>query len=1096
VNCPACQRDNPPESNFCNHCGARMSGSSPTSVREPRDYTPAHLARRILTTRFAVEGERKPVTVLFVDLKGSVELSAGRDPEEWHQVMDRFFERLTRGVHRFEGTVNQYTGDGVMALFGAPIAHEDHAQRACYAALFLRDELRRFSQELRRERGLDLHVRMGMNSGNVVVGRIGDDLRMDYTAQGAVVGLAARMQQIAEPGRIYLTEHTAALVPGYFELEDLGGFNIRGIPDPVTVQALEGVGPVQTRLDLARARGLSPFVGRNEELAALDAAFDAASDGEGPVVGLVANPGLGKSRLCFEWLDALRAKELPILEVRCFSHRRMVPFAPVLQLLRQLFGITDADDPEMARDKIAGRTVRLDPELAPTLPGLFEFLGVPDAEPPLRDDPVAREQQTLDVTGRLLEARTAAKPGVLLIEDLHWLDAASDVFLANLIGSGALRRTVLLLNYRPEYRAAWMDLDAFRPLRIEPLGDAAADALLADLLGGDESVAGLAERIREHTRGNPFFIEEVLRALIESGALQGERGGYRAPEAIEDLGMPPTLQALLTARIDRLPAREKQVLQDAAVLGRRFPEAALELLSGEDPRALAETLRTLVDADFLVEESLYPRRQYAFQHGLTHQVALEGQLVSRRRAVHRRAALVREEIHADKLDEHAALLAHHWDAAGEPLAAAHWHRRAALWAGVNHAPESLRHWRRIHALIGRQGETPEARSLAIEACGQLIIAIGRMGGASEEADRLFDEAMELAARHGDPGAALRVRLHYAHFNTTTGRSTEAERGLAEIGAALAGHADDTLQAAYLHLLPQPRLLVRGTCERVLDECDAAVAYAEAHPGAGSEVLGFRLLPMALTWRGYALAVTGRVTEGRRELERAIDRAAEGHPGAELQAHNCGLALAELMLDPATALHWGSRSLEMAERIGLGESLAEIGYGRACLFGGDPAAALAAFENGLARTQTSHSYAYQELPYWVAISRAKLALGDATGAFGAAAAAVERAPGRGFYGADAHLARALAGLARDAGASLSSIEPDLAEAEQLARAGSAASRLPFVARARAECERRRGDRAAQRTTLSAARDAFAEMGANRLHRELERELANLEPGDLS
>jgi class 3 adenylate cyclase len=303
-------------------------------------YTPEHLARRILTQRSAVEGERKQVTVLFVDLKSSVELSAGLDPEDWHRIMDHFFELLTRGVHRFEGTINQYTGDGVMALFSAPLAHEDHARRACYAALHLSEETRRYAQQLRRERGLDFHVRMGMNSGDVVVGRIGDDLRMDYTAQGAVVGLAARMQQIAEPGRIYVTEHTAQLVPGYFEFEDLGPFRIRGVADPLVVHALAGPGAVKTRLDLSRARGFSAFVGRAEELAALDAALARARKGERQLLGLEAGPGLGKSRLCYEWLKPLRrtaaapardpardpaaggGEGFAVFEVQCVSHRR------------------------------------------------------------------------------------------------------------------------------------------------------------------------------------------------------------------------------------------------------------------------------------------------------------------------------------------------------------------------------------------------------------------------------------------------------------------------------------------------------------------------------------------------------------------------------------------------------------------------------------------------------------------------------------------------------------------------------------------------------------------------------------------------------
>ncbi|HKX01578.1 MAG TPA: adenylate/guanylate cyclase domain-containing protein, partial [Methylomirabilota bacterium] len=378
MRCIRCQQDNPPGSNFCLGCGTRLGSTcalcGAALVAGARfcikcgvqveaaapgarfssavSYTPKHLAERILTSKVALEGERKHVTVLFADVKGSTELTDQVDLEVWHAILDRFFEILTEGVHRFEGTVNQYTGDGIMALFGAPLAREDHAQRACYAALQLRERLRSYTDELRLSRGLNLGVRIGLNSGEVVVGKIGDDLRMDYTAQGLTVNLAARMEQIAAPGHIYLTDRTAQQVEGYFRLRDVGPLQIKGVRDTVRVWDLEDVGPLRTRLDAARSRGFSRFVGRERELAALEDAFDQAAAGQGQVVGVVAAAGTGKSRLCTEFVARCRARGVQIADAQCPTIGKSLPFLPLLELLRDLFGIVDSDSGDEARRKI------------------------------------------------------------------------------------------------------------------------------------------------------------------------------------------------------------------------------------------------------------------------------------------------------------------------------------------------------------------------------------------------------------------------------------------------------------------------------------------------------------------------------------------------------------------------------------------------------------------------------------------------------------------------------------------------------------------------------------------------------------------------
>src|SRR6266705_1016434 len=435
LRCPSCGHANRAAAKFCEECGTRLASAAASAEppRAPRDYTPRHLAEKILGSRAALEGERKQVTVLFADVKGSMDLAEQLDPEEWHRILDRFFQLLAEGVHRFEGTVNQYTGDGIMALFGAPIAHEDHARRACYAALHLAEALRRYGEELKRTRGLGFSVRMGLNSGEVVVGRIGDDLRMDYTAQGHTVGLAQRMEQLAEAGRAYLTEHTAKLVAGYFRLRDLGRLAVKGASGPLRVFELEGAGALRTRLDASRARGFTRFVGCADEMAALESALDRAVAGRGQVVGVVAEAGTGKSRLCFEFAERCRARGIPVYETHAVAHGKAVPLLPVLELWRRYFGITEQDSAQTARDKIAGRIVLLDPQLTDALPLMLDYLGVPDPERPApRVEPEARQRQLADLMRQLGRARSQREPVVFLMEDLHWLDAASEQFLENL----------------------------------------------------------------------------------------------------------------------------------------------------------------------------------------------------------------------------------------------------------------------------------------------------------------------------------------------------------------------------------------------------------------------------------------------------------------------------------------------------------------------------------------------------------------------------------------------------------------------------------------------------------------------------------------
>jgi class 3 adenylate cyclase/tetratricopeptide (TPR) repeat protein len=874
LRCPSCDNTVPPGSQFCNSCGHSLAPITPTTPpdRTPRDYTPKHLADKILRSKSALEGERKQVTVLFADVKGSMELAEQVDSEEWHAILDRFFQILADGVHRFEGTVNQYTGDGIMALFGAPIAHEDHAQRACWAALHLRDELRRYADELRVERALNFSTRMGMNSGEVVVGKIGDDLRMDYTAQGQTVGLAARMEELAESGRVYLTQHTADLATGYFELRDLGASQIKGLSEPLHLFELEGVGRLRTRLEVSRARGFSRFVGRSGEMATLESALIQAGEGRGQVVGVVGEAGVGKSRLCLEFVEGCRARGIAVHEAHCPAHGKAVSFLPLLELLRAYFGIAERDSAAEARRKIAGTLLLQGEAMRELLPLVFDFVGVPDPDQPvLRMEPEVRQQRLFAFVRQLFEARGTGAPSVTLVDDLQWIDAGSDAFLAQVAEVVNGSRTLLLLNFRPEYQASWMRKSYYQQLPLAPLGTQAMGELLADLLGRDASLSELSERIAERTRGNPFFTEELVQSLAEVGRLEGSRGAYRLTRAVEELELPATVQAVLSARIDRLGECEKRLLQTTSVIGKELSEAVLRRVAELPEADLQAALASLTEAEFLYPKALFPDLEYAFRHPLTQEVAYGSQLGEHRQRVHASVARALEEVHAESADEHAALVAHHWENAGEALEAARWHRRAADWAGLRNLEEALRHWRSCQVLTADLSESAEADAIHLAACvGVLRGATWYLDVANEEAQVSFREGRSLAEQAGDPTTLATLLLLYS--GALAAREAFVE-GLSVRDQAIQlsdRTGDNGLRAWARTFYMTP--FRAGRLEEMRVRSEEGLDLVAGDPELGSEYAGFSPLVALTGIRGAALCFQGRLGEGFEAIDRAMELA--------------------------------------------------------------------------------------------------------------------------------------------------------------------------------------------------------------------------------
>jgi class 3 adenylate cyclase/tetratricopeptide (TPR) repeat protein len=1092
--CASCGQANPAGQEFCNGCGQRLGESAGAAERAPRAYTPPHLAEKILTSRAALEGERKQVTVLFADVKGSMDLAEKLDPEVWHAVMDRFFQLLADGVHRFEGTVNQYMGDGIMALFGAPVAHEDHARRACYAALHLADELRRYATELRLRQGLSFSVRMGLNSGEVVVGKIGDDLRMDYTALGHTVGLAARMEQLAEPGKVFLTEQTARLVAGFFTLRDLGESAVKGVAAPLRVYELEGVGSLRTRLDVARARGFSRFVGRTEEMASLEAALGRAVAGTGQIIGVVAEAGVGKSRLCHEFTERARAQGIAVYDAHCVAHGKMIPFFPILELLRGYFGITDQDGDEAARRKVAGTLLLLDPELTDGLPLLLEFLGVPDPERPVpRMDPEARQRQLFQLIRRLVHARSRREPAVLLIDDLHWIDGASEAFVETVIEALSGTRTLFLVNFRPEYHAGWTQKSYYQQLPLRPLGPEAIAELLASLLGTDPSLAALVERVRERTRGNPFFIEEVVQSLLEAGTLQGARGSYCLARPVAEVAIPATVQAVLAARIDRLPEREKQVLQTAAVIGKEFSEPILQAVVELPPSELAAALRALVAAEFLYEAALFPQAEYAFRHPLTQEVAYRSQLAERRARVHAAVARAIAAQYPERLDERAALLAQHWEAAGEKLEAARWHARAASWSGTSDPTQALRHWRKVRELADALPESAETVALGLTARSFSLIYGWRLGISHEEAEAVFSEAEWMASKAGDIGSRAILLSAYGIVRGLNEGDVREYARLARQAFALAEESGDP--ALCVGAAPTAfGLMCTGEYREGVAIYDRAIELADGDVTVGAGVLFACPYALCHALKGLHLVELGELEEARRLLEQGRKIAREqGDIEVVGWSHQWSTWLAYFQGEPEAALGHAQQALEIAERIGgsMSRAYAWFTLGWAERMRGEWRQAIKALERSLAIARESRTQAERDVSRLALLGESYLGLGDLERARALVAEGLAIAQARGHRSGETHtslaLARVLLGSAGPA--ARAEIEAALARALELARDTGAKAFEPLVHVERAELARQSGDEEGRARELREAHRLFTAMGAAGHAARLARELGS-------
>ena len=837
--CPSCGAANPPGNKFCGQCATPLRAPSSAPPATPDSYTPRHLAARILGSKAALEGERKQVTVLFADMKGSTELLADRDPEEARRILDPVLERMMEAVHRYEGTVNQVMGDGIMALFGAPLAHEDHAVRACYAALRMHAAIGRYAEEARRTHGVEVQIRVGLNSGGVVVRSVGSDLRMDYTAVGQTTHLAARMEQLAPAGTTRLTAETLRLAEEFVQVRPLGPVPVKGLAAPIDVFELTGAGTARTRLQAARARGFSRFVGRDTDMEQIRQAAAQARQGRGQLVAVVGEAGVGKSRLFYEFIRSHHGpgRGWRVLEASSVSYGRATLFLPLAELLRGYFGIEDRDDLRAVRAKVTGTLLTLDRTLEESVPALLWILDVPDpGEAFLLLEPPQRRRRAIDSVKRVLLRESQVQPLLLLFEDLHWIDTETQAVLDSLAESLGSAAVLLAVNYRPEYRHGWGSKSYYRQLRLDPLPPESADALLAALLGGDPSIAKLAPLLIERTEGNPLFLEESVRTLVETGVLVGEPGAYRLAGGAAPIQMPATVQSILAARIDRLRPELKRLLQAAAVVGKTVPVALLASVAEMPEDALHAALAELQAAELLYEARLFPDLEYTFKHALTHEVAYGGVLQERRRALHGRILDVLEQLHADRLGEHAEVLAHHAERAALTDRAVRYLREAGNRAAARSANrEAIELLERALALLAELPESRDTLSEALDvriALGSPLIALH--GPPSPIVEASYRAALDLVERLDDASRRFLVQwgLWYVQFTRADyPPAVEAGEHLLQT-ARRTGDRDQLLEA---HHALWPTLAAMGEVKRALPHIERGLELydRERHAGMAS-----------------------------------------------------------------------------------------------------------------------------------------------------------------------------------------------------------------------------------------------------------------------
>jgi class 3 adenylate cyclase/tetratricopeptide (TPR) repeat protein len=964
--CESCGATNPPENKFCGQCGAPLQRISIATPPAPDSYTPKHLADKILTSKAALEGERKQVTVLFCDIVDSSRLAERLDPEAMHEVMDRALRLMAEAVHRYEGTVNQFLGDGLMALFGAPVALEDHAFRGVQTALAIRETLSGYSEQLKRDRGVELQLRLGLNTGLVVVGRIGDDLRMDYTAVGDTTHLASRVQALAEPGTILITEATHRLVEGYVQTGSLGPVSVKGRSERVRVYRVIGRRRGRTRLEVSVERGLTELVGRERELAVLHECLARVRAGRGQVVGLVGEPGVGKSRLLYEFHQSLEGERVTWLEGHCVAYGQTTPYLPILGMLRTNFQIEEDDNPLQIQEKLRQGIHRLAPALDGILPFLGDVFGLPGANESLKHlDPKDKRQKTFEAIRTLTVVGSQQRLHVLILEDLHWIDPISEDYLAFLAASLAGVPVLLLTTQRPGYTVRWADKTYYTQIALDLLGERETETLVAALLGTRYLPSDLVRFVRDKAEGNPLFMEEITASLLERGMLL-RRNGEVLWAGGAPVDFPATIQDIIRARIDRLEEPIKRTVQAAAAIGREF---GLRLLTriAEVAADVQHHLEILTRAELIHETRFFPELEYIFKHAVTQDVAYQSLLVKRRKDLHGAIGRAVEDLYADRLDEHAPILAYHYARSEHQKKAIEYGLRAGDQAARLYAnAEATTYYEQVFAMARALPPSPEAHCCEIDAALKLA-AVGMTRQHIERDQRNVERARALAEQLQDQSRLAEALYWLGRLQYVLGDPAKAIEYAARSLEIADRLGDERLAAPPVNLMargywrsdpPKARRMIERSVEQMVrlghkgeeatalgfaamlfaaaGEFDRALAYAERGLALAQEIQNPLAEAAAYMYRGtlhdqrgdYARAIADyerarRVAEGAGDLfrvyivkfweSRAHTRAGDANRARTLAEE--GFALAERI---------GTRFVIAHGKVSLAESLLALG----------------------------------------------------------------------------------------------------------------------------------------------------------------------------
>lgn len=877
VRCPYCEATTPADGKYCMRCGKNLRiPSSTTSIdlSKPKSYTPKFIADKILTHRGFIEGERKLVTILFADVAEFTFMSTKLDPEEVHQIMDRAFRIMLDEIHKFEGTVNQFTGDGIMALFGAPIAHEDHARRACYAALEIQKSIQNLSSYLKSVYSFDFALRIGLNSGTVVVGAIGDDLRMDYTAVGEATNLAARMESCAQPGTTLITNSTYKLARNFFEFKRIGKLEIKGKTGPQEAFKLIRALEPRRRIGASVSTGLTRFVGRKNSMAGFKDMYKQMLAGSGQVIGVVGEAGVGKSRILLEYIKSLPQDEFIYLEGRSLNYGSSIAYLPILEILKSYFEIKDGDLENIIKEKMVEKIHRLNEKLRYIISPFQELLSLKvDSEDFSRLEPEQKREKTFEAFRDLFVGLSQEKPLILAVEDLHWIDNTSEEFLNYLIRWLPNSRILLILLYRPEYTHKWGSISYYTKIGLTQLGIPSSTELILAILDKGEVDPEILKLILNRALGNPLFIEELTHTLLENGSIDVMDNKYVLNPRSYDIEVPDTIQGLIASRLDRLDNNIKRTMQVASVIGRDFAFRTLKTIT-KMHKELKSYLLDLQGLEFIYEKSLFPELEYTFKHALIQEVTYYSLLTTRRKELHRKVAEAMEQIFADRLPELSSIIAEHylrgevWDQAFHYLDKAG-NAAARLFSHV----EARIHFDRALKVLVRLEDTENNRRKRVDTTIKLTLSSWRATSPEEnlkrldEAEKLVIDLISKEEASGDDDLRLaRVRFWIGRVLYSMGLMNEALGYFKQVLPVAQASGDPELLAIPSGAIGQA-MAVLGHVYKARDLLSQAIPLLEKTANWAEWI-------QAMSFRGAALGGAGDYIEGVNQVQFAHTRAKE------------------------------------------------------------------------------------------------------------------------------------------------------------------------------------------------------------------------------